>query len=419
MAIKNDFTNALQREFDTEVRAHPEPPTLLEAMSVPKSSVQKLKGNFDFRFFELPDSDGTETDVPTEEASAGNIFVAGNTIATKAFSLGNEDFTIDTLYKDGYEFSKKDYNFNDVLKSATSLASKIRKVYQRGKRQFKELQIARQLLFADEWLTGADDITTSAAITADATTFEVANGDKTDLAAGRIVKIGKKIEARSLADALGLTTTDVVLIKTVGADDSSRAGYATITIETDKSLFPTNLRTGRKSFHGMKTKLSAHASGVRVQIDKPIDMTEGNSADQFNKLMGQMAIRTEDENGVLFYVNHDIVTHTRATESALTANDFIGKNLMVNGQLKQVYGANLLKTNNGICRNDGTDDVFYICGFKRGKSFIALDLLMSSAVDRVQRQAGLVDVLTWAQICGAYAHRMGRRNMVMMPVKLT
>lgn len=418
MGVKNDFSNALQTYFDIEVETHPQAPTLLEAMAVPKSKIKKLKGNFDFRFFEAPESDGDESDVPTEEASSGNIFVAGNSISTKSFSLGNEDFSLNTLYKDGYEFSKKDYNFNDVLKSVQKLSKQIRGIYQRGKRQFKELQIARQLLYADQWITAVDDVALSDAVTATATTFKVTNAQAADIAVGRIVKIGDRITARSLADDLAVTKSDVVLVKTKGAADSGGSGKTLITIEADKTNFPRNLRTNRTSFNGMKTALSTHAAGVRIQIDAPVSMTEGNAPNQFNLLMGQMAVATDDENGVLFYVNHDVVTHTRATGTALTANDFIGKKLMVDGKLTEVYGATLLKTNNGICRNDGTDDVFYICGFKRGKSYISLELLMSSAVDRVQLQAGLVNAMTWAQICGAYAHRLGQRNMVLMPVTL-
>jgi len=416
---KNDFANALQAFFDTEVKTHPQAPTLLEAMAVPKSSVQKLKGKFDFRFFEAPESEGTQSTVTAEKASGTSIFESGNRIATKAFSLGNEDFKLETLYTDGYEMSKVDYGFNDVLGSAQKLAKELRGVYERGRVQFKELMIAQQLMFADEWLTGADDVALSDAITAEDTTFKVTNANAADLLAGRIVKIGNKITARSLSDSKTVEMTDVVMIKTKGAADSGGSGKTLITIETNKALFPLNLRTGRKSFNALGVALTAHASGARIQIDKPLSMSEALAPNTFNKLMGEMAKATDDEKGVLFYTNHDVITHTRGTASAVTANDFIGKELMTNGKLGEVYGATLLRTNNGICRNDGTDDVFYIAGFKRGKSFISADLMMSSAVDNMQGQAGLVDVLTWAQIVGAYAHRIGRRNMVLAPVKLT
>ncbi len=416
----------LETLFNTRVQADETPPTILEAMAIPefnsisvkdatgKTVTKKTRNykmtdvertphgmSYEFKLFTRPQKQGTESDVPTEKASAGNIFKAGNKITTSQYGLGHEKFKINSLYKDGYEISKEDLRFTTI----PDLVNQIFKTYKEGQQLFREAQISRVLLTGDRWITGATDVAVNGAITAGATTFDV--DDVTDIAAGRLLKIGNTIS--TVTTEQEAENYDVVLVKSVSVN--------TITIETDPALFPTNL-FGFSSFKGLSTSLKAHADATKVQIDKPKTLSEALSAGLINDLQISTSEQNLKEDDTLFLMNHAPFGKIRGTSSPVVANEFFGRQVLKSGKIDQLYGAKIFRSNFGICRNDGTSNVYYIIGFERNRSFVAPKLLESSAVEPAPQQAGLVKTMTWAEINGAHAHRAGRRRIVVMPVVL-
>ena len=282
----------LETLFVTRVQSDKTPPTVLEAMALPEFTEMKAKDatgkevkkktfnykltdvqrkshgmSYEFKLFTRPQKQGTETDVPTEKASAGNIFKAGNKIATQPYGFGHEKFRIESLYKDGYEISKEDVRFSTV----PDIVNNIFKTYKEGQRLFRETQISRVLLTADRWITGADDVETNGAISAGATSFDV--DDATDIAPGRLLKIGNPIS--TITTEQEAEDFDVVLVKSVATN--------TVTIEDDPANFPANL-FGYSSFKGLSTSLKVHATGTKVQIDKPKTWSEALAADLINDI---------------------------------------------------------------------------------------------------------------------------------------
>ena len=426
------YASQIQTELLDSFEANPLPNTPLKALA--KTDLVPLyEGANTFREFIRPFKRGdVETlDEFRARASNNNVLTTGTNagqIASKTLPNKYLDHAVNTVFTYGFDVegtSGIDAKFN----TPERVAARNRKTLDDAMLQFEHEQLAAQMVYADEWIVpDSATITLGGSVTATDTVFEISNAAKVSsgITAGDLAKIGNKRTPN--ADA-ALEIIDVALVKTVGADDTgaSGAGFSEIAIETDITKFPTAVTLAGPVFKKLKVELNTHASGNRVQIDRPFAITPTSMDAYFPKLRTAARRAFIMPNKLTTYVTPEVFeimigSSTSGTRSQIVANDFLGKQVLMTGEFVTYRGLNIMEDANAISRteaNSTTDlakERHYIWGFERGESFSWAEMLFSTAFDKIPGTAGLLDKLTTAKICDSMLSYQGAIRMFMMPV---
>lgn len=429
------FAGAVQTLFLDSFEADPMPKSALMAMAN-TNLVPVSEGSNTFRLFYKPWKRGTRTNLTDFRALGAGL----NPLTTDATYRGqlapsampnkHEDVTVDTVYYDAFDIdgtSGLDAKYN----SPERVAARAREVYQNGLIQHQHEEIAMQAIYSDEWLVpAAATSVTSKVIAAGATTFNVTNAIKTStaIAAGDLVKIGAK---RTLNATDGVVEdVDVVLVKTVGADDSGTdgAGYSLITIEADATLKPTSYTLTGNCFAKVKIALTAHASGVRIQVDRPIALSSSVFADTYINQLRTLAARAFiDPTKLTLYMSPEVFENLSASTSPITANFLLGEKVFTSGDIATVRGLSVVSEANAISRSKkgltANSDLsavrHYVWAFERNNTFAYAQMLKSLANDDIPGTAGLLSKLSWADVSGSILGRQGAIRSILMVVTVS
>jgi hypothetical protein len=280
-----------------------------------------------------------------------------------------EEFTIDEYFDYNVAMSIQDEKLTELPSLANNLARQVR----RQMEQKAEIDIASNFLFTDIDNIISDttkDTTVDGAVTAGATTFDVASGDGSNLAAGDIAFI----EATD-------GKTAPVLVKSVSTD--------TITIEDNEANFPTG-PGGKKFFKKLLTALPAISNGATVKTDAPVTVSKTTYYDQLVELWDKPLEKDIPAGGFVTFAPLAVTRLLKKDDSVLLKNDFLGKEIIVNGQVRDLGGNMYYNSNNGISRVVNGVTRYYPWVQKSKQSVIHVDYLSSSAIDRIQETAGTV-----------------------------
>jgi len=433
---KTSFSDQVQTLFMDSIKSDPVPATPLEALAI-KNLVPTSKGSNTFRFFTRPHVPMTKETLTEFRARSGTNplttdATAGGQIASSAMPNKYEEITIDTVCSQAFDIEKS-AQIDSKFSSPAELSARARVIYEESWMQEKHNEIAKQCIYSDEWIvpTAATSVT-AGAITAADTTFLLTDAIKasTGIAVGDFVKLGDKRVASATG---GLEeSVDVVLVKTVGIDGSGGGSNSTITIETVATNFPNS----RNSFAGdifasLKVALSAHASGARVQIDRPYAaITPLNVDSVITKLNTQLANNFISGGNRVIYTTPEVIeamfgVNSSGVASAPVANDFLGKELLKQNVQTYMYrGFKVIADANAVARLDaiGATDLssarHYIWAFETNQSFAYASILQSMSVDLIPGTAGLLHKFSVANFHGSMMHRQGAIKSVVCPVTI-
>ena len=426
------FAGQVQTLFLDDFKADPLPRVPLMALAK-TDLVPTGEGSNTFRIFKRPFVRG-QVETLAEfraRASSNNPLTTGTNagqIVSKEMPNQFEDHTVDTVFTCAYDLEHTagiDAKFN----SPERVAKRARQTYQDSLLQFQHEQLASLMPFADEWIVpDVATISLSDAVTAGDTTFNITNAEKvsSNIAIGDMVKLGDKRAPNALDGAV--EEVEVALVKTIGADGSgTTGGDSLITIETDRTLFPVSDTLAGPVFNKLVILLAAHASGARVQLDKPTAV----NTQSIDELMTQ--VRTSASRSFImpnrfilyfppepFAVLHG--SSSTGVAAPLLANDFLGRDVLLTGETGIYRGMKILSDANAVSRTQANSTVdlaatrHYIWAFEMNESIAFAHILSAGTVDRIQGTAGLLEKLSWAEVSGPILSRQGAIRSIMIPV---
>ena len=382
------YANLVQTEFRDTFTMAPLSPTPLRAMAM---NLEIQPGGNTFREFVTPFVRGTSSNLATIRARTSNT----NPLTTNVDNFGQITSTVERIgyldhtIIDSYEWARDVEHTSGIdalYNQPDRVASRLRTQFDEAYNQWQHEKVLAQAIYSNEWIVASSSTgVTNAAINALDTTFEITDAFKaySGIAVGDIVKIG---DARKPSDnTSAVETIDVVTIKTLGGDSSGAGTNSIITIETDTDEFPASRSAdgdGNQgtAFEKLKVTLSAHSSGARVQIDIPQALTV-LTADPIMTSINTARIRANSVGGE-FVVYHTpeadamlFGTNSSGVRTPMVANDFLGKDVLFNGELTRYRGMNLMVDSNALSRTEsysGTDlasERHYIWGFVKGMTF--------------------------------------------------
>ncbi len=412
--------------FQTELKdlfaSDPVAPTVLEALAKPLVAVE---GTSTFREYIKTLSKGISSTLTADRAvTSGNLFTTNPSYNGKMVSTTNNvdymDHEIEDTWKDAFDLdltSGLDSQFN----SPDRQAARAKERFDESFTQWKDDKIAAKALESNEWIVpAAANGTLDGAVTAGDTTFDVQTGEVASMgiAAGTIIKIGSKRTWGTKTEA-EVEYMDIAIVKSVSTD--------TVTIETDTANFPTSMSMFGDTFvNGLRTSLRAHADNVTVQVDTPTAITTTNIDD----LLGD--IRTKATRSYIIgkkltlYVSPEVYQVMQGISasgvfSPMAANDFLGKEVISNGDFGQVRGMKVTSNANALGREGGIADaalanpIHYIWAFEEGNTFGYGMRASYSDLQDVQGSPILKQHLEY-KICGFTMLYSGSQRSFLVPV---
>ena len=429
------FAGQVQTEFLDSFQTTPLPMTPLKACA---KSLPSLDGSNVFREYVLPYRAGTVSDLTTWRAlgSATNPLTSSTTHGGQITSTArpNEymDHTINTVYYDAFDVDQTcgvDAKYN----SPEQAAARMRKTFDQALMQFEHEQCASEALKSNQWIVPAAATTISPeAITATDTTFELTDIEAaaSGILVGDIVKIGDKRTPNY--DGGVVEYMDTVLIKTDGGASSGTGSNTLFTIETDTDLLPPSLTlSGRVFKDGLDVVLTAHDANVVVQIDRPTALTVANVDATLARFRTYAQRAYIAGTNFVLYMAPEVFevivgTSTAGVRTSVVANDFLGKDVLVTGEMVTYRGMTLMSDANAISRQYGggasgtTVELaatrHYIWAFEKGETFGYGKLLQGNSMDKLEGRAGMLHKFSYAEVSGSSMLYNGSIKSFIMPV---
>ena len=420
----NDYAGQYQIALEEKFQDYPlgQRPLLKLAN---QNVIPTAKGSNEFRIFSETFRRGNVSTLEAHRsANTGNILTSdptiGGQIPSQARNLRYEDFKLDVVFTDAHEVDLS-LGIDNPVNSVEKQTKFAHKTHSRAFDLFVHELLLAQAVNADEWITGVQDLVIVEAITAGATTFKVSNEDAENIEVERFVKIGNK---RNAFDDPGLDpAVDVVMVDSVGAADSGGSGLTLITIEDDSANFPKGYHFDGQGeiFKSLKTSLSEHKAGVRVQIDKPIALTEENVDKELVRKIRTKAKRSYiTPNGLLAFMPPEVSNVMESEKTPFVANEFLGKDVLTDGRIGRIRGIDLVDEADSVSRvmSDGSI-VHYVWVFERYNSFAYKEFLKSRALGEVmQGRAGMLLKDSYFYNVGAHTPRDGAIRAMLVPVSV-
>jgi hypothetical protein len=227
-----------------------------------------------------------------------------------------------------------------------------------------------------------------------------------------------------LTDATDFAPGDFIFF----TDTAGKSGAAlikakstnTLTIETDAANFPTEKTGGKKEFFKkLETALPEIADGSVVKGDAPITISKTTFYDYLVDLGNKPLELDVDGGGFNVFSSLKPITLFKKDESVLLKNDFLGKDVILNGEVRKAAGMNVISSNNGISRIDGNGERrFYIWVVKRGQSFHFIDWLDSFDVNKLHERAGTVFSNTGLWVYQSEVLKQAANSMALLCCKI-
>ena len=416
----------------------PMPPTPLEALA---NKLTKIEGHNTFREHIIPFVRGRNRTLTAFRAQTSNnpttvISTQGGYIQPQARKHKYIDHVIENMYDDGFEIERT-AGVDAKYCTPEKLATLFRQGFYTALQQNRHELCAQQSIYSGKWVVPSTaSITTAAAITAADTTFVITDALKASsgITAGDLVKIGDDREPDSASGAAEVF--DIVLVKTVGGDGSAGGTSSTITIETDTTKFPpaVNLASGSRVFMKLKVALTAHSSGAKVQIDRPTAVTEKNIDNLIRQVKIAASRSNIDFSKMVMYMPPEVYEtvlgqDTAGIRSAVLANDFLGKDVLFNGEMMKYRSCTMMNDSNAISRTygGGTSGTtvslaatrHYIWVFEKNASFGLGNWLESQAFDKMPGTANLLSLFTYAELVDSVMSYNGSIRSLLVPVTVS
>lgn len=261
--------------------------------------------------------------------------------------------------------------------------------------QNDEIDIASNFVYTpvENIISGAKD-TVNGAVTEGDTTITL--DDATNFSAGDII---------FFTDTSG--DTGAALIKSKATN--------TLTIETDSSLFPQGGALANKDhFAKLVTALPAIADGAVVAGDKPIAVTKSTIYDKMVELHEAPANFDVPSGDFCAFSVGQPINLLKKEDSTVLKNDFLGKEVILNGQVLQLDGMNIIKNNNGIQRLANGKMRFYVWVFKKNYSIHRIDFLDALNIDKIAETAPAAISHAGVKIYQSGTFRQGRKGMALL-----
>lgn len=419
-----------QTELTDLISENPMVPTVLEAMAAPLENISETNT---FREYISNVDKGTSSTLTVDRAKTSlNTFTTNpsynGALASSSLNLEYIDHTIEDTWSKSCDIDLTG-GIDAKHNSPSAQAARAFKMFSESFRLWKDDKISAKALESNTWIVpAAATITLGAAVTAGATTFEISDADKASsgLAAGAIVKIANTRANGSVLNA-EKEYIDVVQIKTVGADESGTGTNSLITIVTNRTEMSTSMSQFGDTFvNGLRTSLRAHADGTTVQIDTPTAITTTN----IDSIV--QGIRTKATRAYIYgkaltlYVTPEVYEVMQGVSASgvfapMAANDFLGKEVLMEGDFAQMRGMMVTSNANALAREGGVSDaalakpIHYIWAFEAGKTFGYGMRDSFSTTQEVQGSAVLKRHIEY-KICGFTMLYSGSQKSFLLPV---
>ena len=430
------YANQVQTEFRDLFNMAPVAPTPLRAMA---QELAIQPGGNTFREYITPFVRGTSTTLSAVRALTSNNPLTTNPsyagqISSIEENIGYKNHTIEDAFTFGRDIELT-AGIDTLYNQPDQLAARLKKQFDESYAQWAHEKCLAQAVYSNEWILDDDStVSLTAAVSSSDTTFDISDAEKTSsgIAVGDIVKVGNK--RRPSDNSSAVETIDVALVKTVGADGSGAGtNNSQITIEATAANFPASDSfdgDGKqgKAFEKLVTSLAAHASGARVQIDRPQALTVTNvdyilSKIKTSKLKANLAggefvvYMTPEVDEVLFGTN------ASGVRTPVVANDFLGKEVLFNGELEKYRGMYTMVDSNALSRteassgSDLTTRRHYIWAFVKGQTFgFGEPLKGGGTMDSIVGTDNKLMKFTYLEVSGAVTLYMGSLKGFLIPV---
>lgn len=287
----------------------------------------------------------------------------------------------------------------------------------KGLEQKREIDFVSNYTLAhiDNFITGGAS-TLNGAVSLGATTFTVASiGSAT---AGDIAYLGT-------VTTEGALRTVAVLIKSVSTN--------TITIETDKALFPKGGLTDNKAqFKKLSVSLPAIDTGAKVVFDIPLNIAAEATAagqksseyiyDALTDLQTAVSEHDVEEEGLVIHGQDRVLKLLKKSDSPFlklqNLMDSLKKILIKKGTIREFGDATILQNTNGMVRTVGGKKRYYITLFKKGFSINSIAWLESVDSDKIGGTAGIGYKISGIQMYGSDVFEEGSKGIAQMVVEL-
>ena len=378
----SNFAETYQEVFSKKMRYPLRPKNLLrEFVNTEFEGDLKDQGD-EVDVFTVPDIKGSH-----KKKSDTNFY---EKIPRQSGTPTKEKLKVDQVHDFNVAMTLHDQRISSIPALAEKYAANIRKNFEES---VVEADILSNFVFTptDNIISGAST-TVNGAVIAGATTITFASA--ADFTAGDIF---------FFTDTNG--DTGAALVKSIATN--------TITIEDDEANFPSGLGN-EEFFYKLVTALPAIADGSVIKGDKPISLTKSNVHDYLIDLRTKIIRSKVGASDLFAHAMVDAFSLLAKDSATPVKNDFLGKDVIVNGEIKRGAGMDLLASAVGLARSVSSVNRFYMLVAKKKYSLHFVDYLSTVAVDRVQETGGMVYTHSGYDIYQSHAFRQGRKGLSLL-----